>query len=135
MASGGFASNISLSASPAIGGVSFAFAPNPLAPNASATLTASTTSAAAPGNYNVTVTGNHTFAWDGKMQSGLRATDGNYTVKITAVLAGQPTGIAVDAEGTVNGVDLSADPPVLLVNGTRLTLERVRQVRQPGAPA
>lgn len=77
--------------------------------------------------------GNRTFAWDGKTEKGTRAPDGKYTVSITASVGGQSTSIAVEAEGTVDGVDLSADPPVLLVNGARLTVDRVRQVRQPAA--
>jgi flagellar basal-body rod modification protein FlgD len=75
--------------------------------------------------------GNRTFAWDGKTQNGRPAPDGKYSVTIKGTVGGQPTGIAVEAEGAVDGVDLSADPPVLLVNGARLTLDRVRQVRQP----
>ena len=77
--------------------------------------------------------GNHAFAWDGKTQNGRLAPDGNYTVQIAATVSGQPVSLAVEAEGTVDGVDLSADPPVLLVNGARLTLDRVTQVRTPGA--
>jgi subtilisin-like proprotein convertase family protein len=56
-ASGGFAGNITLSASPAIGGVSYSFGANPIGPSASTTFTCSTTTGATPGTYNVTVTG------------------------------------------------------------------------------
>lgn len=72
--------------------------------------------------------GNHTLAWDGKDGQGTKVPDGNYTVGITASLGGTTTNIAVEAEGTVDGVDLSADPPLLTVNGTRLSLDQVRQV-------
>ena len=53
----GFASTVSLSASPAISGVTYSFSPNPEAANGSSTFTASTTAAALPGNYTITVTG------------------------------------------------------------------------------
>lgn len=72
--------------------------------------------------------GNHTFAWDGKNEQGTKVADGNYTVAVTATMGGTTTGIAVEAEGLVDGVDLSTDPPLLTVNGTRLSLDQVRQV-------
>ncbi|HET6204116.1 MAG TPA: proprotein convertase P-domain-containing protein [Planctomycetota bacterium] len=55
--SGGFASNVSLSASPAIAGVTYAFSPNPVAANGSSTLTVSTTAAATTGTHTITITG------------------------------------------------------------------------------
>jgi subtilisin-like proprotein convertase family protein len=56
-ASGGFASAITLSATPAISGVSYAFSPNPMAAGGSSTLTCTTTAAAAPGTYTLTILG------------------------------------------------------------------------------
>jgi subtilisin-like proprotein convertase family protein len=56
-ASGGFSDNVTLSASPAIGGVTYSFALNPIGPNGSTTLTCSTTTSAAPGTYTITISG------------------------------------------------------------------------------
>ncbi len=53
----GFASTITLSASPAITGVTYAFAPNPMAANGSSTLSVTTSAATPAGTYNITVTG------------------------------------------------------------------------------
>jgi len=54
---GGFASNITMSASPAISGVTYAFSPNPMGASGSSTLTCTTTSGATPGTYTLTLTG------------------------------------------------------------------------------
>ncbi|MCK6447729.1 MAG: S8 family serine peptidase [Planctomycetes bacterium] len=54
----GFASNITLSATPAISGVSYSFSPNPMAPNGSSTLTVTTTAGATTGTQTLTITGN-----------------------------------------------------------------------------
>jgi subtilisin-like proprotein convertase family protein len=54
---GGFASGIALSASPAIAGVSYGFAPNPVAAGGGSTLTVTTTAAATTGNHTVTISG------------------------------------------------------------------------------
>ncbi|HEX6884140.1 MAG TPA: proprotein convertase P-domain-containing protein [Planctomycetota bacterium] len=53
----GFSGSVTLSASPAISGVSYAFAPNPQAAGGSSTLSVTTTSAATPGTHSVTITG------------------------------------------------------------------------------
>ncbi|HKB15481.1 MAG TPA: S8 family serine peptidase, partial [Planctomycetota bacterium] len=54
---GGFASNVTLSASPAISGVTYSFSPNPIAANGSSTLSVTTTSGATTGPHTITVTG------------------------------------------------------------------------------
>ncbi len=72
--------------------------------------------------------GDHTFAWDGKNNDGTTAADGNYSVAITANINGTQTPLAVTAQGTVDGVDLSSDPPQLTVNGAKLSIDQVEQV-------
>jgi len=56
-ASNGFASNVTLSATPAISGVTYSFAANPIGPSGSTTLTCTTTTGATPGTYTVTING------------------------------------------------------------------------------
>jgi subtilisin-like proprotein convertase family protein len=53
----GFSGSVTLSAAPAISGVSYAFSPNPQAAGGSSTLTVTTTTAATPGTHTVTITG------------------------------------------------------------------------------
>ena len=53
----GFTGNVSLSASPAISGVTYGFSPNPEAAGGSSTLSVTTTAGASTGTFNVTITG------------------------------------------------------------------------------
>ncbi len=56
--------------------------------------------------------------------------DGTYTVKLTAKAStGVSQDLATSIRGTVTGVDLSADPPVLLVGEQRVALESIDEVR------
>ena len=82
-------------------------------------------------------TGEHTFAFDGKDDAGARVPDGAYHVTITAAATAGTTGVpvALDTEVTVDGVDLSSDPPALLAGTTRITLDKVREVHDAGADA
>ncbi len=54
---GGFSGNISLSATPAISGVTYSFSPNPIGASGSSTLTVTTTASATVGTHAVTITG------------------------------------------------------------------------------
>ncbi len=53
----GFTGSVSLAATPAISGVTYTFATNPVTAGASSVLNVATTAAATPGTYTVTVTG------------------------------------------------------------------------------
>ena len=79
--------------------------------------------------------GEQTFAFDGKDDTGARVPDGKYTVSITAAATAGTDGtpVALNHEVTVDGVDLSSDPPALLAGTTRITLDKVRQVHDAGA--
>ncbi len=117
----GFANNVSLSASPAISGVSYSFSPNPEAPNGSSTMTVTTTAGATTGTTTLTITGT-----DGTLTH-------NTTVSLTinpapvpdfsisaspssqTIVAGNSTNYAVSSS-TVNGytgtLSLSASPAI-----------------------
>ncbi len=75
--------------------------------------------------------GEHTFAFDGRDDAGGPVPDGTYRVRITvAADAGGPeVPVSLVTRGTVDGVDLAATPPVLLVGGARLTLDKITEVR------
>ncbi|MCC6409415.1 MAG: S8 family serine peptidase, partial [Planctomycetes bacterium] len=53
----GFTGNVTLSATPAISGVTYAFSPNPVAAGGSSTLTVTTTTGASTGTFNLAITG------------------------------------------------------------------------------
>lgn len=75
--------------------------------------------------------GDHEFRFDGKGNAGVQVPDGTYTVEIrtrrgdSAETEAVPTTVA----GVVDGVDLAASPPTILVNGTQITFDQVRAVR------
>jgi flagellar basal-body rod modification protein FlgD len=75
--------------------------------------------------------GEHGFTFDGRNDLGGTVPDGTYRIAVTRAAATDPVGtpVPVTSEGIVDGVDLTANPPALLVGGRRLTLEQVREVR------
>src|SRR5262249_1580535 len=79
--------------------------------------------------------GPHTFTFDGKDGNGATLADGAYTIEMGALApnAQAPTSVDVQTLATVDGVDLSADPPVLLVGTTRIPFDKVQEIREPGA--
>jgi flagellar basal-body rod modification protein FlgD len=74
--------------------------------------------------------GTHTFQFDGTDGKGVTLADGTYTVALTASgpLGGTPAPVSLVNSGTVDGVDLTSTPPVLLVGGQRITLDQVHGV-------
>lgn len=77
-------------------------------------------------------TGAHSFTFDGTGPTGT-VPDGTYQVEIDALTPGAkvPTPVTTLGQATVDGVDLSANPPVLLVNGLRIPLDQVQEVHAP----
>jgi flagellar basal-body rod modification protein FlgD len=74
--------------------------------------------------------GPHRFEFDGRNGNGIELPDGSYTLEITARAPGAetPRKLALSTRAVVDGVDLTAEPPVLVAGGVRLTLEQVQQV-------
>jgi flagellar basal-body rod modification protein FlgD len=76
--------------------------------------------------------GIQSYAWNGKTSTGTTAPDGTYTIHIDAQDA---TGAAVttstDFQGTVSGVDLSGDQPMLLVGSTYLQINQIKGIVKP----
>jgi flagellar basal-body rod modification protein FlgD len=74
--------------------------------------------------------GEHTFEFDGENAEGVAVPDGSYTVEVTAAAPGAPPEpVALTSVATVEGVDLSSDPPVVLVAGRRVPLDEILEVR------
>jgi flagellar basal-body rod modification protein FlgD len=79
--------------------------------------------------------GTQTFQFDGRDDQGRVLPDGSYRIEVAAQTTGDeaPKAVATVSEGIVDGVDLSVDPPVLLVGWTRLPLTAVREVHDVDA--
>ncbi len=143
----GFGSNITLSASPAISGVAYAFAPNPMAANGSSTFTCTSSAGATTGTQTLTITGTsgaltHTtsvvltinpasvpdFTLAASPPSATITAGGtaNYTVSDTA-LSGFSGNVTLSATPAISGVTYSftAQPD----GGERLGQLRVREQR------
>jgi flagellar basal-body rod modification protein FlgD len=73
--------------------------------------------------------GSRSFAWDGQTSSGTTASEGNYTLSVIARNeAGANVNIGISTSGLVDGVDMTGESPVLLMNGRRINLAQVREI-------
>jgi flagellar basal-body rod modification protein FlgD len=73
--------------------------------------------------------GQQTFTWNGQTNSGNLLTSGSYTIAIAATdTTGQTTAVSTQTQGTVSGVDVSQNPPNLIVNGQSYPLSQVLQI-------
>lgn len=83
--------------------------------------------------------GDHTYVWDGKDDSGVQLTDGGvYTAKVTASGADGKsitTKSAGRIQGIVTAVDNSTGKTMVTINGTQVALDSVIGVTNPPAPA
>lgn len=76
--------------------------------------------------------GQHIFAWDGKDNTGNALPPGTFTLSVAAVDSEQSPVIAdVFATGTITGVDLSDEDPVLSMGSVRTALSDVVSVSEP----
>ncbi|MCP4936516.1 MAG: flagellar hook assembly protein FlgD [bacterium] len=74
--------------------------------------------------------GDGSFSWDGTTSTGSTAASGNYTLTVTARDAAEnPIPVNVSVRGIVDGVDMSGDIPILLVNGTRFSVDDISEIR------
>ncbi len=74
--------------------------------------------------------GDGSFTWDGTTSDGSTAAPGNYKLTVTARDAAEnPIPVNVSVRGIVDGVDMSGDIPVLLVNGARFNVDDVTEIR------
>ena len=74
-------------------------------------------------------TGSGEFSWDGTTTAGGTAPAGNYSLTISARDAAEAVvNVGISVKGLVDGVDMTGDAPVLLVNGTRFSVNDVKQI-------
>jgi flagellar basal-body rod modification protein FlgD len=82
--------------------------------------------------YSGTVTlnpGNQTFTWNGQGTNGITWPDGNYTMSINATGAnGQPVTISTEVKGMISGVDVSHDPPQVVIGGQDYPLNAIQSI-------
>jgi flagellar basal-body rod modification protein FlgD len=105
--------------------------PKPVA--ATVTIKSATGQTAYSGSYTMN-TGLQNFTWDGRDSNGVQWPDGNYTISITAKDAsGQAVAISSEVQGVVDSVDLTQNPPVLMIGGQSFTLDKIKRVVRPGA--
>lgn len=78
--------------------------------------------------------GKDDFTWDGKGADGTVLADGTYRIELTAKAKNSDEELAVPVTmvAKVEGVDFTADPPTLRVNGQDVPLESILEVR-PGS--
>jgi flagellar basal-body rod modification protein FlgD len=104
-----------------------------------------TVNASAPAKANITITnssgqtaftgtttlnaGTQTITWNGKGNSSVIWPDGNYTLTISATGAnGQPVTVSTQVQGTVTGIDLSQNPPLLTVGGQNIPISQIQSI-------
>jgi flagellar basal-body rod modification protein FlgD len=96
--------------------------------NSSGQLVYSTTQAVQPGTQ--------TFVWNGRNSVGNVMPAGSYTTQITATGAnGQPVQVTTQVQGVVSGVNVSANPITLTINGQSYPLNQITQVLSTGGTA
>jgi flagellar basal-body rod modification protein FlgD len=100
---------------------------------ATITITSPTGQTAFTGNFPVSA-GAQEFVWDGRGNDNASWPAGDYKITIAGKDAnGQAVAISTQVSGVVDGVDLSQNPPVLSVGSQTFTLDKITQVRRPGA--
>lgn len=73
--------------------------------------------------------GTQSFSWSGQGTNGYTWPDGQYTMSVTAAGAnGQSVAISTQVQGTVTGVNVSQNPPTLMVGGASYTLSQIQSI-------
>jgi flagellar basal-body rod modification protein FlgD len=73
--------------------------------------------------------GSQTFAWDGRNASGAAQPAGTYTITVSARDEAQNNvNVTTEVRGRVDGVDLTANPPLLKIGNRTVPLDQIRQV-------
>lgn len=72
--------------------------------------------------------GDHSWTWDGKSDSGVRAPEGDYTIEVAASNGDDTVNTLTFIEGLVEKVRFTSQGVELLVNGVRLPLGDVEEI-------
>src|SRR5262252_1051003 len=102
-----------------------------------ATATFNITNASGQTVFSQTATvqpGQQTFNWNGVGTNGQQWPDGSYTLSVTATDAsGKSVGVSTQVQGVVSSVDLTQNPPILLVGGQNFKLDQILRVVAPAS--
>jgi flagellar basal-body rod modification protein FlgD len=100
--------------------------PSPATANITITSSAGTTV------YNGTLalnSGTQSYSWSGQGNNGQAWPDGTYTIAINATGAsGQPVTVSTQVQGTVSAVNLSQNPPTLIVGGQNVPISEITSI-------
>lgn len=78
--------------------------------------------------------GKSTFLWDGRMDTGGVAPDGDYTLSVSAVdSSGTALKVTTEITGVVDGVNFSGEEPVLLIGSREVKLDEIVSVKLPNS--
>jgi flagellar basal-body rod modification protein FlgD len=101
---------------------------SPSPATAAVTISSSTGQVAYTGTTSLS-TGTQSYAWNGKGNNGVTWPDGNYTLSITATGAnGSPVTVSTQVQGTVSAVNVSQNPPTVMVGGQSYPISSIQSV-------
>ena len=96
------------------------------------TITSSTGQVAYTGTGSIS-SGTQAYAWNGKGNNGVTWPDGNYTLSITATGAnGAPVTVSTQVQGTVSAVNVSQNPPTVMVGGQSYPISSIQSITNSG---
>src|SRR5271155_1168205 len=73
--------------------------------------------------------GTQTYSWNGQGSNGVTWPAGQYNLAITDTSAsGKPVTVSTQIQGTVSGVNLSQNPPQLIVNGQSYPVSAIQSI-------
>jgi flagellar basal-body rod modification protein FlgD len=105
---------------------------SPSPATANVTITNSTGQTAFTGTTSLNA-GTQTYSWNGKGNTGQTWPDGQYTLAVTATGAnGQKVTVTSQIQGTVTGVNLSQNPPQLIVGGQSYPISAIQSINSSG---
>jgi flagellar basal-body rod modification protein FlgD len=101
---------------------------SPSPASAAITISSSTGQVAYTGTTSLSA-GTQSFTWNGQGNNGVTWPDGTYTLSITATGAnGQPVTVSTQVQGVVTGINVSQNPPTVMVGGQSYPISAITSV-------
>ena len=73
--------------------------------------------------------GDFSFVWDGKSNDGTQNPAGSYTISATGKDGtGKTVAISTEVQGMVDSVDMTSSPPLLSIQGSNYTTDKIKRV-------
>ena len=74
--------------------------------------------------------GDQTYSWDGKTSTGSAAADGEYSITVEGTdVSGAAITVKTEVTGKVDGIDFSTTVPTLLIGSIKVSLDKVKSVK------